>query len=862
MAAFTATTGDVFFENYASGSINATLDTYAISGNARLIIRTDTNACLNHSTAFGSLDTVTFTGQGGTLRFDPTYVRVIAYTAGSGNSPAFGASITQGGVSAVFLGAWTTWQSECIVPGAAIGATGYIKLGGVTGGNFAAGALTGITATCSGADVQGWIEIRSPETASITIPRIGVMESVEAWFEIGTTNGARNQIIPCPTTATVASTFPGVWIETAAASGVYEPYASVGTVVALATHRTDASMKVITQTTGGIRIGHDGTNGVFFLPPTGCRVRIPATILTNCIRTAGSGSGPRVLPNATVATRQELATTTAGYVDMRGAVIQWYMNLSQAFYVKYKSCAISDTMILSEIASPLDVDDCIVAPTVAQSNFALNISSCFAGGTIQNSVFNRFAMAGSGNYVAQITYTKGVIFSNNVLRSGTLRGNANTGVISSTQAVNCTFTNNIHIGGRVLLVGPQNCIFNNTTYYDHTITTTTTSTNGMYAFDLSTGGSGNIVNGFLLPLPNNGPYNGIVSINACYNTLIKNIGTDSVTTLPLTATVTNLIVNGGGNNDGITMKRCYVTNTRTGPWSFLNSDTNILIENCRGDYADTSVMAALNAVYKNCGLTSATTGQTSVYGTHWGTRFTSTTAGFLDLLCNEATSSSVAQCSVTGGTPQFNSSGSVLLTKLGDQVTWEMPFTAIGYTAFTNALTTATGANVTWTSGSSWGNHTIEFQLDTGSGYGAWTALNAVNLNAQVITSTTGFRLKIRAGTLVASISNVLTRLAIPLTTTSAAQQTSLYPLSVNTITFTGLPTGTDAVVLTAGTSTILSSIDAGVGTTFAYQYEGTPTVDVGFLKEGYIPYYIRNLSLTSVDSSIPVALTADRNFI
>lgn len=320
MTAFTISTGtDEYFDAKTGGSVNATLDSYAISNRSRLVVRTDSNACANHSVAFGSLDTVTFTGTGGTLHFDPTYVRVIAYTGGSGNSPAFGAAISQGGVSGVFLGAWTNWQSECIVPGAAIGAAGFIKVGGVTGGSFAAGALTGITATCSGADVQGWIEVRGADTATITVPRIGAVTSTEAWFEIGTTNGARNRIIPCPTTATNPSTFPGVWIETAAGSGVYEKYASVGTVVALATHRTDASMKVITQTTGGIHIGHDGTNGVFFLPPTGCKVRIPAVILTTCTRTV-SGTGTRVLPNATLATRQEFVTTGAGYFDLRGGV--------------------------------------------------------------------------------------------------------------------------------------------------------------------------------------------------------------------------------------------------------------------------------------------------------------------------------------------------------------------------------------------------------------------------------------------------------------------------------------------------------------------------------------------------------------
>ncbi len=154
MTAFTVAT-NTNFDAQTGGSVNATLDTYAISAGAVLTVRTDTYACPNHSAAFGSLDTVSFSGVGGELRFDPTYVRVVAYTGGSGNSPAYGAAISQGGVSGVFLGAWANWQSEPIVPGAAIPATGFIKIGGKAGGDFAAGALTGIAATCSGADVQG-----------------------------------------------------------------------------------------------------------------------------------------------------------------------------------------------------------------------------------------------------------------------------------------------------------------------------------------------------------------------------------------------------------------------------------------------------------------------------------------------------------------------------------------------------------------------------------------------------------------------------------------------------------------------------------------------------------------------------------
>ena len=864
MTAFTASNGLVNnFDGYTGGSVNAILDTYAISNGSTLLVRTDSYACANHSTAFGSLDTVTFSGTGGTLRFDPTYLREVSFTGGSGTVPAYGTAISQGGVSGVFCGVWANWLSEPVAPGGAMPASGFIKIGGITGGAFAAGALTGITATCSGADRQSWMEVRGADTASITIPRIGKMESVEAWYELGTTNGTRGQIIPCPTTATVASTFPGVWIETAAGSGVYEPYPSLGTVVALATHRTDASMKVITQTTGGIRIGNDGTNGVFYLPPTGCKVRIPATILTTCTRTT-SGSGPRVLPNATIATRQELVTTGAGYIDMRGAVIQWYMNLSQAFFAKYKSCAISDTMVLSEIASPVDVDDCIVAPTAAQLNFALNMSSCFAGGTIKNSKFVRFSLASSGAYVSAINYVTGVTFQDNWFISGTLRAIVTTGAISSTQAVNCTFQGNTFMGGRGVFVGAQRCVFNQTAYYDHTITTTTSSTNPHYALDFMTGGSGNVVEGFSLPLPANGPYNGLVSVNACYYTLVKNIGTSYTSPLVMNASVTGLGVNGSGNNDGITIKRMFLSNTRSGPYGFVNSDTNVLVENVSGDTADTSVVAALNAVIKNAMLTGSTTGQVSVYGTHWLTRFTSTTAGFAEIVCNEPTAASAAQCAVTGGTPQFNSSGSVLLTKVGDQVTWEMPFFAIGFTAFTNSAPTIIGTNVTYSTGARWGNHNLEFQVDTGSGYGGtWLALTAANLIANTFNSTTGFKLKVRATCAVASATNAITNMRVALTTTSTDRDTRLYPLASVTLTLTGLPAGCDITVLEAGTETMRENIEDFAGTSYAYTYaDPGAVVDIVVIKPGYMPAAVRGYALSASAASLPFALTPDPSYL
>lgn len=143
----------------------------------------------------------------------------------------------------------------------------------------------------------------------------------------------------------------------------------------------------------------------------------------------------------------------------------------------------------------------------------------------------------------------------------------------------------------------------------------------------------------------------------------------------------------------------------------------------------------------------------------------------------------------------------------------------------------------------------------------ALQVFNLPNENAS-INWETGFKLKVRITTLIAGTgaSNTVGPLHFKTFTTAASRELQL-PLDTNTVTFTGLPTGCDAFVLTAGTSTLLDQQDALAGTTYSYTYSGAQTVDVGFIKAGYVPFYIRNLSLTTTDSSIPVSLTLDRNY-
>lgn len=191
-------------------------------------IRTDTrwhaNAPASMTGSHGSL-----TPTNGLINIDATNVRWLAYNTGSGVVPAIGTSITQGAVSGYLLGVWANLTSAPTAVGAAMPATGYIKFREVTGGAYTAGALTGIGASATGADVGGWIEVVCDSGANITVPRLGEFRTRGGWFELPqTTDGTVGQVIQIPTNGGGSGTVGlGLWIETAPSSNEYRYWQSL-----------------------------------------------------------------------------------------------------------------------------------------------------------------------------------------------------------------------------------------------------------------------------------------------------------------------------------------------------------------------------------------------------------------------------------------------------------------------------------------------------------------------------------------------------------------------------------------------------------------------------------------------------------
>ena len=220
-------------------------DTYLDGGTARtageawtcnggkLTIRTDTRWHANAPAGMlGALGAQTISATlGGGVFIDGRNVRWLPYDTGTGNVPAIGTTITQGGVSGYLLGVWDTLTSAPTAVGAAMPVNGHIKFREVTGGPYTTGALTGIGANATGPDVTGWIEVVQDQATVITTSRKGTGHQIRGdWFYLDNTTGSIAQVLQVPTNGGGAATHaPGVWIETSPGSNAYEFWPSLST---------------------------------------------------------------------------------------------------------------------------------------------------------------------------------------------------------------------------------------------------------------------------------------------------------------------------------------------------------------------------------------------------------------------------------------------------------------------------------------------------------------------------------------------------------------------------------------------------------------------------------------------------------
>lgn len=865
MANQTVSTSQNLDNSAISGLLNG--ETLTITNGATLTINSDVRwsfqgAVLGNVT----IDSV----QGGQLQIDGTTVWWLPYSGGSGTVPSRAAidgsvamvSQSATGATGELLAVFSALGVAETSPGSAMPATGFLKLRSKTGVfNSSALTISGATAIATGPGQRGWLHVVGAESTSVTVPRAGTMQVTGDWFELGVTSGVLGQTVQYY----VADYCPMVQVETAAGSGVYEIWVDAGTTrwaTATQTIASDERGRFFSCSSAGVISFAVATSG--FLPPAGCKIRVPNIHISSS--TAANWSA-NTLPHATLSTRYDLTTTSAGSIlfdKMNGS--GFYMLTSQAYKTELRNCGFYTTISITECASPIVCENVGVGIIESQKARALSISSCFAGGTFSNNYFASYATAVSGDYAASISrsfvlyISKCYFFNFGASTTNINRGNVTTGTVLVTTSSDVTFSDCSYVGGRIALTQSKNVTFTGTKYADLSIGTTTV-TNPADAFNISNTCDNILIDGFsyYANLQNVHPYSALVTSATSSNIRIRNIGTPSNRLNFGTVNSCGVVYNGNGGTSNVSVKRVYVFNTRTSIHSGVNADSELLLENVWGDSTDTVSSLTSSCAIRGCYGNSAaiTTSYQSVYGNHFWDAFNSDTQGRMGIFMNEPQASTSTfpynegAVAIESGAA-FLSTGALRLSTVGARATWTWPWYVIGVTGLANIAPFVTGTNTA--------NILIEYDADKGSGFsGTWKTLNAANLSAETgITATVGVKFKVRATCVTANATNALTGIYWT-TTTDAVSQQLQYPIDLVALNISGLKANSEVRIYNSSLSTELAGIENS-GTSFSAVIEPQSVVIV-IHHLNYQSLRYENFQVLE-SSTIPVFQVSDRQYL
>jgi len=692
--------------------------------------------------------------------------------------------------------------------------------------------------TASLAGTYTWVANVVTITSTAHGLRVGEQVYLDFTSGSGTPDGVYTIVTNAANTFTIALTGSGtagnvtVWarsIVTFAAHGyaignkVYLNWSSGGVttngVYIVETVPTTSTFTVNTFTnsaTGG-NVTIEMTIG--FIPTAGLRTRVPNIFLRQC---ATGSRATNAAPHATITTRPEFITSSAGAIDGEYLYGDWYFNLLQAYSIHLNHVASFDSYLIQECATAIDVNDTSLSMYGALDLNALNCASNFAGGVISNCHLVRGNTPNTGDHDIVITSCKDLDLVN--VKGGILQFARSTGysfIITSCNNVSltrCTSTNSTTIS----LVTSKDITIRDLNWVERYMGMTNSTTTS-YCVTIGAGIVNTIIDGITFGggvIPDVHPYVGLVSFTATVNTTIRNVGRrDSELSggaIPLWRM--GILFVSGGNNDTVKIQRVYIENmtTRSGILTELNTDTGITMESVSCyQYTTTAGVVTnytvtplfLNATHKGIGAALNTvTAQVSVYGTHFMDLFNSDTVGRLIAIMNEPTTATASYGSLSiaalGG---FTSAGTLSLQTVNDEYILECPYWILGHTGLSNSTATVTGTNVTYVSGPDYGNHDIFYQIDTGSGWnGSWKDLTGANLSSETI-SPTGFKFKLRIVCDTAATNNAISFVRIDTTTSLAAQTDNLYSLDLATLTIDNPVLGSSYEVYNLDNSTQLA---------------------------------------------------------
>lgn len=773
-------------------------DIYNVNGGI-LTIDQDSRYGRNQTTS-ASLAAMTISATlGGIISIDSRYVRLIPFNNGTGNVPVSNTVISQGGVTSKLIGVWSAINAAPIASGSAMPTSGFIKVKQISQvPGFSAGALTGILAAATGADIAGWIEIVGDQSATCTVPRLGKFEIKGDWFEVGTTTGNSATTYQVPTNGNAlpsGSYLPGVYVHNGEAGDTdanYEFYPSVGVCTGADCISTDVVRGKLCwiNSAGLVQFGTDALNGganlVGYIPPAGRKIRIGNVILHSCVTTTRTINA---LPHSTLGTRYDFSTSGGGAIDIDKAMSAWYLAFSYT-----NSCLINCTGTFEQFyfnlpgAAPI-LTRCGVGSAATAVQSALISNASFNGLTASDCVF---AGIGGGGSVARLnlTDTTGARLTNirSYFHTSYLSGQHSLLLLRSTDLIVDGFTfGNGGIQGTYC----SDVILRNLIPYGLQGSLTRTGTSVV----LSSGMTNILIDGVYPVDANSFPLAEIFGVGSygAANLTLRNVGTlEAPANLGGVAELTNL---NASNAQNIKIQRCWLTNTPTS--NVLSGGTTTHDGVRYENIYDTSYKSAIYSPASNRmrwrGVTMTSLGisvSTLRYGNYWQDYFTAETTGIIRVDMCEPDASLIPYITLSGSAA-YTGTGGLYMPKIGDEVILEMDYYMLGYTALRNQAPVMGGGTI--------GNYALTYQIDVNDGNGwngTWKALNTTNLTTETLDYTKGFKLKVKITTTTTN-TTAITSLVIYTSTTADAQKI-LYPLGAISITFIDIKADTEIRIFNA----------------------------------------------------------------
>lgn len=376
-------------------------DTYNINGTtASLIIDQDTRYGLNGNTSAVLGNVNPSSTLGGSVKIDGTLIRLIPYDTGTGNVPADGTTISQGSASGILIGVYDTLAVAPTTAGSAMPADGYIKIKQWNSVAYSTGALTGIGANATGADVVGWIEVVGQESRSLTLNRLNNTATpviTGAYYEIGTTGGNRTDTYQIPSNG-VSQYHAGVEVETGSGTNVYEHYPCANSITAtlanVGTNATQGKWCWI-ATDGTLRFGHDGTNSTGgYLPPSGRKIRIGNVFCANATSAAKTANAA---PNTTFTNRFRFNTSVVGRVHIDHTSCSWATTFTTPLEVNIENSQIMSRVDVARPNTQVIMDNVLIGDTTASfgSQESLRFDNCPKGLLMTNCTLTRGGYSGT-----------------------------------------------------------------------------------------------------------------------------------------------------------------------------------------------------------------------------------------------------------------------------------------------------------------------------------------------------------------------------------------------------------------------------------------------------------------------------------